>query len=265
MLNCQCDNKYTCFVTLDDYNPADFPPFAVTVDLVVLTVEPPNLLVLLTRRSSEPFGGRWSLPGGFVAPDHDLLDAAQLTLQAKTGVALEHTHLEQLGSYGAPNRDPRMRVVSVAHLAMLPLADLGSDTDLDAEWLDVAALDDLELAFDHRTILEDGIERARAKLEYTTLATAFCAPTFTLAELRSIYKTTWGVELDAPNFARKVQASAGFVEATGETTSLGKGRPARTYRAGDGRTLNPPIERSRVASLDGRTGSIRSTDQSANL
>ncbi len=228
----------------DTYDPSAFPPFAVTADLVILTVQPPTVRALLVRRAADPFAGSWALPGGFVGPDQSLADAAHETLARKTGVSVDATHLEQLASFGRPDRDPRMRIVSVAWLALLaepvePVA--GDDTD-EAQWVDVAALDS-DLAFDHAEILAAGIERARNRIEYTTLATRFCGDEFTMAELRAVYETLWSTELDPANFHRKVLAIDGFVEPTGESTSGGRGRPARLYRRGDAVDLDPPVRR----------------------
>ena len=231
---------------IDGYEPTDFPPFAVTVDLVILTVRPPRVEVLLVERTEPPFAGRLALPGGFVGPDETLVEAARRKLSEKTGVLVDRAHLEQLASFGAVDRDPRMRVVSVAYLAMTadppsptPAADAGR-----AEWIDIATVDRAALAFDHGQILDAGLERARAKLEYSTLATSFCGSTFTIGELRSVYEAVWGVPLDAPNFHRKVMATDGFVEPTGETVAPAKGRPAKTYRAGPATELAPPLQRS---------------------
>jgi len=213
----------------------------VTVDLVALTVRPPNLEVLLVRRGEAPAKGRWALPGGFVGPDQHLIEAAQFKLADKTGITVAEAHLEQLATFGAPKRDPRMRVVSVAYLAMVAAP---AEPELEsAAWHPVESLADESLAFDHAEILAAGVERARAKLEYTTLATSFCAPEFTIAELRSVYEAAWGTELDAANFHRKVMATDGFVEPTGRTESGGRGRPARTYAAGNASALHPPIVR----------------------
>ena len=99
------------------------------------------------------------------------------------------------------------------------------------------------LAFDHRDILSDGVERARAKLEYTPLGAAFCPPEFTIAELRRVYEAVWGHRLDARNFHRKVTRTPGFVEPTGGTTTRDGGRPARLYRAGDATVLHPAMLR----------------------
>lgn len=229
------------------YDPADYPPFAVTVDLVVLTVRDDALQVLTVRRRVPPFRGRRALPGGFVRPAEDLLDAARRELAEETGLDGVPGHLEQLASYGAPRRDPRMRVVSVAHLALapdLPAPVAGTDAR-DASWEPVADLFERpsRLAFDHDRILADGVERARAKLEYSTLATAFCPPEFTVAELRQVYDVVWDAALDPRNFHRKATASAGFLTETGATTTRGGGRPAGLYRAGPATLLSPPILR----------------------
>ena len=223
------------------YDPSEFPAFAVTVDLVVLTVRPPALEVLLLRRPEAPAKGKWALPGGFVKPDQDLVDAAEFKLADKTGIIVDRAHLEQLQTFGKPKRDPRMRIVSVSYLAMVadpPAAELDN-----ASWIPVDDVKTKSLAFDHADILAAGVERARSKLEYTTLGTSFCGAEFTMAELRSVYEAAWGTHLDAANFHRKVMATNGFVEPTGRTESSGPGRPARTYTAGDADALHPAIVR----------------------
>jgi 8-oxo-dGTP diphosphatase len=222
------------------YEPRAFPPFAVTVDLVVLTVREERLVVLLVERAEPPQG--LALPGGFVRPEEDLVDAARRELREEAGLAAPG-HLEQLGTYGAPARDPRMRVVTVAYLVLapdLPTPVAGTDARA-ARWVPVDAVP--ELAFDHDAIVRDGVERARSKLEYTPLGAAFCPPEFTVAELRRVYETVWGRPLDPRNFHRKVTGTAGFVTPTGETTTRDGGRPAQLYRVGALATLYPPMLR----------------------
>ena len=223
------------------YSPSDFPPFAVTVDLVVLTVRGDALCALLVRRGEAPFRGRWALPGGFVQVTESVDAAAVRELAEETGVS--GLHLEQLGTYGEPRRDPRMRVVSVAYLALapdLPVPVAGTDAAA-ASWVPVGEVSGL--AFDHSRILGDGVERARAKLEYTALGTAFCGAEFTVAELRRVYEIVWGVSLDPRNFHRKVTGVDGLLVATGETTSRDGGRPAALFRRGSAEVLVPPLVR----------------------
>lgn len=214
----------------------------ITVDLVVLTIRDDTLCALAIRRGEPPYRGRWALPGGFVRPDEDLPEAAARELAEETSV---HAYLEQLATYGAPRRDPRAHVVTVAYLALapaLPTPQAGTDA-ADARWLPVDDLVDQRLAFDHRAILRDGVERARAKLEYTPLGTAFCAKEFTVAELRRVYEIVWDTTLDPRNFHRKATKTPGFLEPTGRTTTRDGGRPAQLYRRGGIELLYPPLLR----------------------
>lgn len=235
------------------YDPSAFPPFAVTVDLVVLTVRSHALCALAVRRGEPPYQGRWALPGGFVRGDEDLSGAAARELEEETGLrAGSGVHLEQLATYGDPKRDPRMRVVSVAHLVLapdLPAPRAGGDAR-SARWAPVEELlrngEEGALAFDHARILADGVERARSKLEYSALATAFCPPEFTVGELRRVYEAVWGVALDPRNFHRKVTGTVGFLVPSGGTTTRQGGRPAQLFRAGGATILNPPMLRPEV-------------------
>lgn len=232
---------------LDAYDPRDWPPVAVGVDIVMLAIRDGNLSVLLVQRAQHPHRGRWALPGGFVGPDEALDDAAARELREEAGPAVAAAaHLEQLASYGDPDRDPRMRVVSVAYLALTrdaPAPSAGSDAHA-ARWWVVDDLDDeqVTLAFDHRRILDDGIERARAKLEYTTLATSLVDHPFTISELRRVYEAVWGVELEPANFRRKVLSTGGFVTPVGDQRNA-VGRPAALYTAGGAVQMNPPMTR----------------------
>ncbi|WP_443034078.1 NUDIX hydrolase [Streptomyces sp. CA2R106] len=279
---------------LAGYDPRAFDPIAVTVDVVVLTLREGRLHVLAIERGGPPFAGAWALPGGFVRAGKESLDAAAAReLAEETGLdafTLGRVHLEQLGSYGHPDRDPRMHVVSIAYLAFapgLPDARAGGDA-AGAAWLPVAAVGaagavaaagqpeaparrpheqgrpagthgggtgrrppptapgEAVLAFDHADILADALERARGKIEYTPLATAFLAETFTISELRAVYETVWGAPLHAGNFHRKVLSVPGFVESTGQTDTRpgSRGGPrARLYRAGDAKLLHPALLR----------------------
>ena len=241
-----------------NYDPGEFPPVAVTVDIVVLTIADGALWVLLIERGGEPYAGAWALPGGFVRPDETLDDAACRELREETGVDAA-AHLEQFGAYGDPGRDPRMRVVSVAYLAVLrDVGEVAAGTDAaGAELVPVARLLGRKpqgtLAFDHQQILADGVERARAKLEDTSIATAFVGSEFTLSQLREVYEAAWGERLDPGNFRRKVLKTSGLVIPTGRTAAPGSagGKPPELYKPGKGARLDPPLRRPRP----GRGGS----------
>src|SRR5690242_14539934 len=218
------------------------------VDLAILTVRANLLQVLVVERANEPYQGYAALPGGFLREGEDLREAAERELKEETGLDGAELHLEQVAAYGAPDRDPRGRVVSVAFLALapdLPIPTAGSDAQ-SARWAPAHAIRDA-LAFDHADILDDAIERARTRLEYTTLATAFCGAAFTIGDLRTIYEAVWGTPLDPRNFNRKVTRTEGFVEPTGDKRVPGTGRPAALYRRGPATALSPPLLRSTTA------------------
>jgi 8-oxo-dGTP diphosphatase len=224
-----------------------FPPFAVTVDAVVLTIRDDALQALVVTRGSEPFKGRLALPGGFVNVDEDLGVAMRRELVEETGISLRAARVEQLATYGRPDRDPRSRTVSVAYLATVTevAEPAGSDDAADARWHPVAWLLARRdrLAFDHRVILREAVERVRAKLEYSAIGTSFCPARFTIAELRRVYEVVWGVSLDPGNFHRKVTGVPGFVEPTNQKVTRGPGRPAELYRRGRNDVLHPALTR----------------------
>jgi 8-oxo-dGTP diphosphatase len=236
--------------------PALFP---VTVDVVALTVRNDVLNVLLITRLIDPFRGMLALPGGFVLPGEDLATAASRELAEETGVDRVPGHLEQLASYGPKGRDPRGDVLTVAHLLLapdFPVLSAGSDAE-HAAWYPVTQVLDggLELAFDHRRILGDALERAKSKLEYSPLGAAFCGEEFTVAQLRAVYEAVWGTRLDPRNFHRKATGTPGFLEDTGRMTAGDAGRPAALFRLVEAArpaagqpsraVLNPPLMRPR--------------------
>jgi 8-oxo-dGTP diphosphatase len=230
------------------YDPSQFPAFAVTVDVVILTMADAKLQILLVRRGEEPFEGMWALPGGFKRPDETLDEAAKRELAGETGVEAA-SPLTQFGAYGDPGRDPRMNVVTIGYRAVLrDIGPIVAGTDAAAASLipvDDVLNGNLELAFDHVRIVRDAVERLRLELEYTGVATAFVGNTFTLAELRSVYEAAWGVQLDAANFRRSILAEDGWVIATGRRAQPGPsgGRPAELYRAGRAWSHGGPIHR----------------------
>lgn len=230
------------------YDPHAFPPFAVTVDVVLLTVRDGVFSVLLVERDTHPFRGALALPGGFVQPAEDLDTAAVRRLERETGVRRDVAHVEQLGAFGDPRRDPRMRVISVAYLvfaadrAPAPTPGAGARS---VAWAPVASVDRGRLAFDHAAVLEAAVERARAKLEYSPVAAAFCDEQFTVADLRRVYESVWGVALDPRNFHRKTTGTPGFLVPVGRESAPGPGggRPAALYCRGSAGQLHPAMLR----------------------
>lgn len=233
------------------YDPRAFPPVAVTVDVVVLTLERQKLSVLLIERGEEPYRGTWALPGGFIREDETLDAAAARELREETGVEVAG-YLQQLGAYGDPDRDPRMRVVTVAYVAIL--RDVGPITaGTDAARAKLFPVDALlrprpsrTLAFDHKRILADGVRHARQAIASTSLATELLGPEFTISELRAVYEAVLGRPLDPGNFRRKVLATKGFVVPTGKrvTPTEAGGKPADVYRITNAKMivpLEPPI------------------------
>jgi 8-oxo-dGTP diphosphatase len=239
------------------YDPSKFPAFAVTVDVVILTMSDGRLHVLLVRRGVAPFEGMWAIPGGFKRPGETLDEAAKRELAEETGVD-SASLLTQFGAYGDPERDPRMNVVTVAYLAVLrDVGGIVAGTDAAAAAL-VPVSDALhgrfELAFDHARIVRDAVERVRVDLGRTGIATAFVGPTFTVAELRAVYEGVWGVHLDGANFRRKVVAENGWVVPTGRRVQPGSsgGKPAELFRAGRNWKHGGPIRHPQ--STEKRTG-----------
>ncbi|MGX2998036.1 NUDIX hydrolase [Streptomyces sp. JNUCC 64] len=229
----------------EGYDKHAFEPFAVTVDLAVLTVRAGTLHVLLVERGQEPHRGRWALPGGFVLPHESAETAARRELAEETGLSTTGFHLEQLRTYSEPDRDPRMRVVSVAYTALVPgpPEPRGGGDAARARWTPAEHCG--PLAFDHDLILGDARDRIGARLESTSIATAFCPPEFTLGELRGVYEAVWGTPLDPANFRRKVLAAPGLVRPVPGAARLtgGRGKPAALYRPGTATALNPPLTR----------------------
>jgi len=205
-----------------------YPHPAVTVDIVIFTIRDALLKLLLIRRAGEPYQGKWALPGGFIAMDEDLEQSARRELEEETGVA--GVYLEQLYTFGKPDRDPRERVITVAYYALIPSDRLQLRAASDAEAVDWFGLDELPaLAFDHRDMVDMAHERLVSKLEYSTIALQFLGETFTLSEFQSVYESIQREPLDKRNFRKWVLAMKQIKE-TGEERRDGPHRPAKLYR-----------------------------------
>ncbi len=232
------------------YDTSHYPAFAVTVDVVILTMVERVLHVVLVRRGQAPYEGMWAIPGGFKLPTETLDQAATRELVEETGVDAASL-LTQFGAYGDPGRDPRMNVVTVAYLAIVrEVGALVAGTDAAAASLvPIAEVvgGRVELAFDHLRIIRDAVARVRIDLEATGVATAFVGATFTLAELRAVYEAVWGVPLDGANFRRSVVAETGWVIPTGRRAPSGSagGKPAELFRAGRAWRHGGPVRRPR--------------------
>lgn len=186
-----------------------------------------ELVVLLVRRESAPFAGLWALPGGWVHTGEGLEGAARRHLLTKTG--LHATYLEQLYTFGSPDRDPREHRIAVAYYALVP----GDPVSLsigkrEARWFSVEALPK-RLAFDNHEILSYALWRLRNKVGYADVAFQLLPKNFTLSQLREVYEVILNRKLDPTNFRRKVEAS-GTIVPTSSRVEGGAHRPPRLYR-----------------------------------
>ena len=212
-----------------EYDASIYDRPSVTVDVVIFTLIEEELQVLLVRRKYPPFAGMWAIPGGFVHIDESLEDAAARELEEETGVT--NVYIEQLYTFGKPNRDPRTRVITVAYFALVPHTDVKHRPGDDAEATGWFSMDELpeQLAFDHNEILDYALTRLRYKLEYTSVGFQLLPDEFTLSELQHAYEIILGEGLDKRNFRRKI-LSSGILEKTDKKKKEGEGRPAMLYR-----------------------------------
>ncbi len=199
----------------------------VTVDTVIFRMIDEKLNALLVKRKYAPFQGEWAIPGGFVHEEETLEAAASRELDEETG--LKNVYLEQLYSFGDPERDPRGRVITITYLALLPSSgELRASTDAsEAKWFPVRSLP--KLAFDHKRILDYALERLRIKLEYTTAEFKLLPEKFTLTELQNVYEAVLNKKLDKRNFRRKI-ALLRILQPLNDWKREGISRPAQLFR-----------------------------------
>ena len=226
---------------VSDVHPA-LPRPSVAVDIVIFTILDADLKVLLIRREHPPHQGAWALPGGFVMTGsengdqgEDLADAAARQLSQETRLPRGSVFLEQLYTFGRAGRDPRTRVISVAHYALVrpnlaPFVAAGEDTT-DAVWMSVTEVDNIPLAFDHGEMLSVALDRIRGKVDYSPIAFELVPDTFSIPELRAVYEVIKGTTYDPGNFRRKFNrmVTDGIIErAPGKRITASK--PAQVFR-----------------------------------
>ena len=225
---CQRRRSAPCWLLPGDEAVARKTELQVTVDVVIFALRDWELQVLLIERSLPPFEGRWALPGGFVREGESLEAAARRELGEETGV--RNVYLEQLYTFGDPDRDPRGRVITVAYYALLTgdAVPLVAGTDAGAAmWM--PARKHPPLAFDHERILNNALDRLSNKLEYTTVGFQLLPKKFTLSQLQRVYEAVLGRQLDKRNFRRKI-ALLGVLKALDEWVRDGPSRPAQLHR-----------------------------------
>ncbi len=226
---------------LDAYDPSEFDRPSVAIDVALVCVHQGQLAVLLVQREQWPDKGKWGLPGGFVGISESLDETARNVLRAKAG--LEDVYIEQLYTFGAPGRDPRMRILSVAYYALVDHARLANVegegralVPLEVPWsgevghaLEVPGFN---LALDHGAILGAVVKRMRGKLDYAALGFQLLPDAFTLRDLQSVHEAVLGKQLNKDSFRRRLLAS-GWIEPTGEREQDVLHRPAELYRIKD--------------------------------
>lgn len=215
---------------MKSYNKELYDKPSVAVDLLVFTIEDDRLKIVLVKRDEQPFKDQIALPGVFVKMDETLDDAAKRGILEEAGI--EDIYFEQLYTWGDVNRDPRMRIISVSYLSLTPIEKIhlsAGQRTTSVELYDVEELlaSDVELAFDHKKIIEYGRERIKNKTEYTQIAFEFLEEEFTLPRLQKVYEILLGKPLHKANFRRKIMP---MVEETENMTSGDAHRPSKIYR-----------------------------------
>ncbi len=215
---------------LEQYDPNDFERPSVAVDLLVFTIEEDRLKIVLVEREEHPFKNKLSLPGVFVGINETLDEATVRGIEEETG--LRDLYFEQLYTWGEVNRDPRMRIISVSYIAIVDHGKIklsAGKRTASAALYDVGELldSDIQLAFDHKQMIQYGRERIKNKVEYVPIAFEFLPEKFTLPELQKVYEILLNKKLYKAGFRQKI---APMVEETGEMTSGDAHRPSKFYR-----------------------------------
>lgn len=210
-----------------NYDDTVYKNPSVTADLVILSIIEGQLSILLIQRLFQPYRDAYSLPGGFVNYDEDILTAAQRELKEETGV--DNVFLEQLYTFGSVKRDPRKRVITVAYYALVDYSKLkvvAGDDAKDAKWFKISELP--PLAFDHQEIVDKALDRVRNKISYTNIGFELIPETFTIPELRKVFEMVLGRDINPTNFRTKI-LKLKILKKTKERRIEGKGQPAQVY------------------------------------
>jgi len=199
-----------------------------SVDAVVFGYEAGAISILLIKRKYEPFKGKWAIPGGFVLNEESLEEAVERELKEETGV--EINYLEQLYTFGSPNRDPRSRIVSVAYFGLVSPSTFKIFASTDAEEVQWFKMDELpKLSFDHKEILQLAIARLQGKITYEPIGFELLNKKFPFSDLEKLYTTLLGRSIDRRNFRKKI-LKLNILDELEEKISKGSGRPANLFK-----------------------------------
>ncbi|MDT7833334.1 NUDIX domain-containing protein [Flavobacteriaceae bacterium S356] len=199
-----------------------------TVDAVVFGYEDGIISVLLIKRKYEPYKGKWAIPGGFILENESLKKAVERELQEETGIKI--SYLEQLYTFGKPDRDPRGRIVSIAYFGLVRPNVFSISASTDAEEVQWFNIDDLpKLSFDHKEILNVATQRLRGKITYEPIGFELLDKKFPFSDLEKLYTTLLGRKIDRRNFRKKI-ISLNVLDELEEKISKGSGRPANLFK-----------------------------------
>ena len=204
----------------------DYPRPAVTTDCVIFGYDGKELKVLLIERGIEPFKGCWAFPGGFLNMDEDALAGARRELKEETG--LEDAFIEQFHTFSEPGRDPRGRVITIAHYALVKIQEVeGGDDAAQARWFSIGEVP--PLAFDHDRILRMAMSRLKEKIHFEPVGFELLPDVFTMPQLQNLYEAILEVHFDRRNFASKM-LKLGILEDTGDRPAGASSRIPVCYR-----------------------------------
>ena len=204
----------------------DYPRPAVTTDCVIFGYDGKELKVLLIERGIEPFKGCWAFPGGFLNMDEDALAGARRELKEETG--LENAFIEQFHTFSEPGRDPRGRVITIAHYALVKIQEVeGGDDAAQARWFPIGEVP--PLAFDHDRILRMAMSRLKERIHFEPVGFELLPDVFTMPQLQNLYEAILEVHFDRRNFASKM-LKLGILEDTGDRPAGASSRIPVSYR-----------------------------------